>query len=343
MLYVTTRNNTDVFTAQRVLSESRGDDGGMFLPFHMPSFSEEEIKEFTQLSFNQCAARILNLLFRKQLTAWDLDFEIGRYPVRIHSLGQKMLIGECWHNPQWNMRRTTLRIIKLLNDGKDCASGDWTEIAAGIAVLFGMYSELVRNGHIEAGEKIDFSCVGGELTNCMCAWYARQWGLPIGNIIVCCNENSEIWNLICHGQLRTDTLAVSTLTPDADVAIPRGLERLIFACGGQSEVCRYLESCRRGEIYAPSDMVLTKIREGLFISVVSSQRIQNTVPAAYATHRYLMSPYTALSYAGLLDYRAKKGTLRSTIILAERSPLYDDVLTASALGVEPDTLKKYME
>ena len=41
MLYVTTRNNRDAFTAQRVLTENRGPEGGLFLPFREPLFSEE--------------------------------------------------------------------------------------------------------------------------------------------------------------------------------------------------------------------------------------------------------------------------------------------------------------
>ena len=43
MLYVTTRNNRDAYTAQRVLRENRGPDGGLYVPFREPVFSREEI------------------------------------------------------------------------------------------------------------------------------------------------------------------------------------------------------------------------------------------------------------------------------------------------------------
>ena len=38
MLYITTRNNYDAFTAYRTLGEGRGPDGGLFVPFQMPHF-----------------------------------------------------------------------------------------------------------------------------------------------------------------------------------------------------------------------------------------------------------------------------------------------------------------
>ena len=48
MLYITTRNCRDAYTAQRALRENRGPDGGMYLPFHEPSYSAEDWKELAQ-------------------------------------------------------------------------------------------------------------------------------------------------------------------------------------------------------------------------------------------------------------------------------------------------------
>ena len=49
MLYVTTRNNRDAYTAQRVLRENRGPDGGLYVPFREPVFSREEIDELRRM------------------------------------------------------------------------------------------------------------------------------------------------------------------------------------------------------------------------------------------------------------------------------------------------------
>ncbi len=342
MLYVTTRSNADVFTAHRVLTEARAGDGGQFVPFRMPVFSEAEIAALKEEPFNDCLARMLNLMFGTKLTRWDLDFAVGRYPIRVTELGHRILMGECWHNPAGNYARTESGLLSLLGVEEWPVHGDWRQIAVRIAVFFGLYGELLRSGVIEPGEKIDISAVSAEFVTPISAWYARKWGLPIGNIILCCNENSEIWNLICHGQLRTDVLGISTSTPEADVTLPVCLERLIHGCGGPEETIRYLEICRRGGMYVPGDRLLPSLRDGLFVSVISSHRIESTVPGAFATHRYLMSPYTALAYAGLLDYRAKKGVLRHSVVIADRNPLVDGAMVAAKLGIPEKELKNYL-
>ena len=43
MLYVSTRNDRDVFTANRALRENRCTVGGHYLPFRQPKFSEAEL------------------------------------------------------------------------------------------------------------------------------------------------------------------------------------------------------------------------------------------------------------------------------------------------------------
>lgn len=342
MLYVTTRNNRDVFTVNPVLTQNRGADGGQYLPFRHPQYTPEEIAALGTVSFNETVAAFLNRLFRTKLTRWDVDFAIGRYPARLRGLGQRIFIGECWHNPEWNFDRTVRHLAQLLNAQELTGAGSWVEIGIRMAVLFGLYGEMLRTGQIEPGEKIDISAVSGEMSLPVSAWYARQWGLPVGNIICCCNENSEIWNLICHGQLRTDVVCVPTTTQEADITRPACLERLIHGCGGEEEVARYLSDCARGGMYVPSDETLANIRDGLFVSVISSRRTERTIPGVYHTHEYLMSPYTALAYEGLLDYRAKKGQLRHSIVLAERSALTDAQAVSGCLGISARIISELM-
>lgn len=343
MLYVTTRNNTEVYTANRALRENRGPDGGMYLPFRMPGISWEELEQMGRMSCNQVMAEVLNRMFRTRITGWDVDFCIGRFPVRQVSLGQRIVIGECWHNPEGNYDRLVKGLQYLLRDEASEQTGDWPRIAVRIAVLFALFADLIRDGQLAKGQTVDVSVVSGEFSAPMSAWYARQWGLPIGNIVCCCNENNDIWNLMCHGQMRTDSVQIASSTPLADISLPTDLERLIFSCGGSAEVQRYLDACRSGTVYKVDNTMLSKLRSGLYVSVVSSQRIQATIPSAAATHHYLLSPYSALAYAGLLDYRAKTGAARLGLVLAERSPECDLDTVAKAMGMTEEEIREYRE
>ena len=170
------------------------------------------------------------------------------------------------------------------------------------------------------------------------AWYAKRWGLPVRNIICCCNENNTLWELVCHGQMRTDAVSIPTFLPAADIVVPEHLERLIRESGGVEETLRYLEACRTGKNYYLSDLLLSRLREGMHVSVVGSRRIRTTIPAVYKTCGKLLSCATALNYAGALDLRAKTGAPGYTVIWSEESPLTEAEKVAEILNVSPETL-----
>ena len=337
MLYLTTRSSRDAYTAQRALRESRGPDGGMYLPFRGPSFAPEDWKKLSAMPFGQRVAEILNRLFQMRLTCWDVDVCIGRNPVNIESLGHRTLVAELWHNPGQSYDYLARELAEQLLNESSCQSG-WLSIALRIAMLFGIYGQLPG----DSSEPVDISVISGDFAAPISAYYARAWGLPIGNIVCCCNENSGLWELLRHGQLRTDTASVPTILPEADVAVPENLERLVYEAGGTDEVERYLASCRRGGTYAPSETVLAKMNRGLSVSVVSSSRISQTISSVYRTHRYVLSPGSALSYAGLMDYRAKAGQARNVLILAEKSPALDAERTAAALNISRQELNELL-
>lgn len=315
MLYVTTRSNRDPFTAYRAMREGRGPDGGFFLPFRHPVFSDEEIAALREKAFGQCVADVLNRLFNTQLTQWDINFCCGRAPVRLTSLPHRILIAESWYNPAGSFDHTTKVLTEHLCSEISTPS-DWINIAVRAAVWFGLFAELQRSGI----EQADISVLSGDFTLPISAWYAKHWGLPVGKIICCCNENNFVWELFCHGQMRTDAVSTKTIVPEADVSVPEQLERLVYEAGGLSETARYLDCCRRGVSYHPGDSILTKLRKDIYVSVVSSHRLETTIPSVYRTHQYLMMPGTALAYAGLLDYRAKTGETGPVIIWAEENP-----------------------
>lgn len=336
MLYATTRNVQDAYTAQRALMEDRAPDGGLYHPFREIRFSPAEIEELLRKPFNQCTGQILSILFKRKISAWDIDFCIGRYPVRLEMLRHRVVMGELWHNPKWNYDH----LVKNLTDhlcGSCTVPGDWVRIAIRIAVLFGMFADLSRCGI----ETADIAVVSGDFSAPMSVWYARKWGLPIGNIVCCCNENKDLWDLICQGQLRTDSVSIPSIVPQADAALPEDLERLIYECGGVPEVVRYLDACRRGQMYCPNELVWKQLRSGMHVSVVSSQRLKTTVSGVYRTHGYVLSPHTALSYAGLQDYRVKTGQTRYAVVLAERSPKLDAEKVSQMLGISSSDFEKY--
>lgn len=342
MLYITTRNKHDPCTAVRTMNRERGSDGGLFVPFSMPIFEKEDIFALREKSFGQNAADILNRFFATKLTGWDVDISVGRYPVKIKSMNHRILVAELWHNMDWNFSRFVRTLSERIHpDGELIGQPtNWVNIAVRIAFLFGLFGELMKGEDIRADKPVNIAVTSGSFDVPMAAWYARQMGLPIGNIICGCNENGAPWDLLHRGELDTDALAVSTATSECDFAVPPDLERLICATLGQEEAMRYWWTCTEGGVYVPPEACLEDLRKGMFAAVVSQVRVDTIIPSVYRTNSYILDPYGALAYGALSDYRSRKGDSGTALLISERSPLCSTEAVAKTMRITTAELKQ---
>ena len=344
MLYVTTRISDDAFTAHRALTEDRGPEGGLYVPMRDPLYTREQILTLKDKSFSENVADVMNLLFHRDVDGWAVEFAIGRYPLRMASLSGKVIAAELWHNPQWQFERVARNLTRLvLKSEEDRNPSNWMMIGTRIAMLFGIYGELVHGGQLDNGGILDVVVPSFDFAPAMAAWFARRCGLPIGNIVVCCNENNQPWGLIRHGQLKTDAVAVRTDLNKCDHAVAPDLERLVYCTLGAKEARRFCEVCRKGGNYILQDHQLNQLRDGIWVSVVSQHRTEAMISGIYKSAGYIAEPYTALAYSGLMDYRAQTGESGLAVILSEESPAFYLDMVSGCLGIPRKALKERID
>jgi threonine synthase len=328
MLYISTRNPKDTYTAYRALHEQNAPDGGMYVPFQKPVLSAEDLQQLYNDSFGQNVAKMLNRFFAARLTGWDVECAVGRNPVKLTSLGRRTIVGELWHNLELTYSGLEKSLYVLLTDKGQKPIG-WSQIAIRIAVICGLMGELHRAGIKE----VDVAVAAGDFSTPIAVWYCRQMGLPIGMIICGCNENGALWDLLHRGECNTGAATVKTDLPELDVAFPAYLEQLIFATQSKEEFARYLGVAADGGVYALEEENLAKLNDRLCASVVGSSRVDTVISSVYRTNDCFIDPVTALSYGSLQDYRARTGENRMTVLLADYNPkLYADRV-ANAVGI----------
>lgn len=343
MLYVTTRMQQDAFTAHRTLTDARGPEGGFFVPMRLPHLTAEELSTMTASSFGHGMAAVLNLFFGTTLDSWDVDFCIGRYPARVVNLGSRVFCGELWHNPHWKFSRLVRNLQKILISEPMQVSSEWLPVAVRIGALFGLYADMHASGCLGADGRFDVAVPSGDFSAPMAVWYARKMGLPIANIICTCNENSTPWNLLHQGSIRMDTAVVKTTTPDCDHNVPAGLERLIYESLGMAESLRYCQSFEQGSTYYLDESSVSALRSGMYVSVVSQNRVDSMIGNLYKTAGYIADPYAALAYSGLINYRSRTGESRPALVLSEYSPAHFLDTVSKGLGITPKELKYRIE
>lgn len=336
MLYVTTQSAARTFPASQTLSQNSAPDGGQFIPQDWPVLSPAEIAGLKGKSFGQNVADMLNLFFDVRMDGWDVDFSVGRYPMKAVSMSHRITVAEIWNNPDWSYSR----FVRILN-GRLRGTEDtlmqptaWAEIAIRIATLFAVVGELTKS-HLTDERKIDLSVDGSDLVSLMAAWYARKMGLPIGSIVFGCSENSPVWEFVHNGILRCDQMKQE----ESEIS-GTSLERLVHITLGRREASRLRECLENRLLFELSEDQFRILKRGIFAAVVGNARVSETIGTVFRSGTYLLSPRAALSFGALQDYRALSGETGNAVIISEVSPSLYLPEVSAALGIPEQELKE---
>lgn len=333
MLYITTRCDTDTFTAHRALTETYAPDGGIYVPFRLPLFTSDEISAMKGKTFSTIVAEILNSFFSSRLNGWDVDFCIGRNACRLVPVHHKIMVAELWHNLDSRYDYIVDNLYKTIVGSDAHKPQGWFKIAARIAVLFAVYGELLKQGTLASDESFDVSVSGENLSGPVAAWYARRMGLPIGKIICAFNENSIGWELLQRGVFHTSSARQEMLMC---------VERLIHGALSYDDVQTFRSKCQTGQTYMLNEVKQKALSEDFFCPVVSDTRAAPIISSVYKGCSYLIDPPTSLCYGALQDYRANTGSRRITLLLAERTPLDFAKQISASTGISDKKLIEYV-
>ena len=303
MLYVSTRNPADTYTAYRALHEDTAPDGGLYIPFHLPVFTREELSSLKGQSFSATVAQVLNLFFGVKLSSWDIESAIGKMPVKLESVGQRLIIAELWHNPEGDSAHIFNRLYKLMTQLDNPPVG-WAVVAIKIALLFAIWSTADHSfNHFDIAVNAD------DFSEITAVCYCEQMGIPVNLLICACNENSSVWDFVNKGEFSTGTHN------------PKYLECFLYQYFDAQQVQNYLKAYQDKEVYLIDESCQQLLSDGLFTSVVSDSRVDTVIASMRSSSQYALDTNAALAYGALQDYRACMGVSNDTLILSIQRPV----------------------
>lgn len=304
MLYVSTRSITDTFTAYRALHESRAPDGGFYVPFRLPVFSPQEIRELKAQTFSKTVADILNLFFGLRVNSTEVESVLGIQSCTVQNINQNLFVAELWHTPDGCYDYIIEKLYNLMTQKSEIPMG-WARISIEIAILFGLFSHLPVKGNT-----FDMAVPVNDFSDVTAVMFAKDMGLPVRFITCACDENGILWDLANKGEFSTNISG----------KIPCYLEMFLYKCTGNQGVVEYYSSCDKKGICRINEECLRYVNDNLFAAVVSPGRAEAIISGMYRSNHYSIDSDTALAYGSLQDYRASIGANNETVILAKRSP-----------------------
>ena len=222
--------------------------------------------------------------------------------------------------------------------GKGCFfssanSINWGRVLPQIVYYISAYCDLLRDGKITQGQPVNICVPTGNFGNILAAYYAREMGLPIDQLICASNSNNVLTDFIREGIYDRNRTFHNTMSPSMDILISSNLERLLLALTQDTEeVKRYMAQLAETGRYQVSDSVKTKLQKRFKGYFCDDKETQRMIRAVYEKHGYLIDTHTAVAFSALEQYRRETEDGAPAIVASTASPFKFCASVLEALG-----------
>ena len=208
---------------------------------------------------------------------------------------------------------------------------NWGRVLPQIVYYVSAYCDLVRDGKLEMGDKLNICVPTGNFGNILAAYYAGEMGVPVGKLICASNSNNVLTEFLTTGVYDRNRTFFTTTSPSMDILISSNLERLLYAVEQDSEAVRgYMEQLNACGRYEVSDKVKEWIAKRFCAGFCDDARTAKVIERIYREHDYLIDTHTAVAFDVMEQYRRTTGDETAALVVSTASPFKfcDSVLTA---------------
>jgi len=212
---------------------------------------------------------------------------------------------------------------------------NWGRLAPQIVYYFSGYSDMIAQGTIKLGEKINIVVPTGNFGNILAAYYAKAMGLPVNKMICASNENNVLSDFIETGKYDRKREFVRTVSPSMDVLISSNLERLLFLMTGRNsgKVREMMDSLSSNGEYQVSNDVLEKMKSGFYGDWCSEEETIEQIAKVFNDLNYVIDTHTAVGFGVYDKYIEETKDATKTMIVSTASPFkFNESVCKALLG-----------
>ena len=210
---------------------------------------------------------------------------------------------------------------------------NWGRVLPQLVYYISAYCDLIRDEKITPGQTINICVPTGNFGNILAAYYAREMGLSIDQLIRASNRNNVLTDFIREGVYDRNRTFYNTMSPSMDILISSNLERLLYSLtGNTAEVKGYMEQLSGTGRYQLNGKLKDKVQKRFKGYCCDDRETQRVIRAMFEKHGYLIDTHTAVAFSALEQYRQETGDDTPTIVASTASPFKFCTSVLEALG-----------
>lgn len=212
---------------------------------------------------------------------------------------------------------------------------NWGRVLPQIVYYISAYADLMKDGQITMGEKINICVPTGNFGNILAAYIAKLMGLPVGKLICASNSNNVLTDFINTGVYDRNRPFHTTVSPSMDILISSNLERLLYLMSGEDDklVTEYMTQLNTEGRYEVNETIRKKVQESFAAGYADEASTEAVIAEMKAKYDYLIDTHTAVAFKVLEDYRKETGDDTIAVVASTASPFKFCDAVLDALGV----------
>ena len=201
-----------------------------------------------------------------------------------------------------------------------------------VVYYFSSYIDLVNEGAIQLGDKVDYVVPTGNFGDILAGYYAKRMGLPVGRLVCASNQNNVLTEFFANGTYDSNREFFKTVSPSMDILISSNLERLIFELSGRDAdiTSKRMAELKTSGKYSLTDVEIKLAKAEFTGGYADEEECLDTISQVFEEYGYVLDTHTAVAMKVADDYKTYSNTKNPLVILSTASPFkfVQDVLKA---------------
>ena len=214
---------------------------------------------------------------------------------------------------------------KLAENNKLFSSANsinWGRLLPQVVYYFSAYCDMVNEGKIALGDKINVVVPTGNFGNILASFYAMNMGLPVNKFICASNSNNVLTDFIRTGTYDKQRKFYTTISPSMDILVSSNLERLLYHLtdGNAEKVADWMGKLSSEGKYTVDEDVKAKLASLFYGGFCDDENTQKTIAELYKEENYLCDTHTAVAVNVYQQYVEETKDLTPAVIASTASP-----------------------
>ncbi len=221
---------------------------------------------------------------------------------------------------------TTAEINEVLHNNNMMFSSansiNWGRLLPQIVYYIASYCELVNDGKIKLGDKINVVVPTGNFGNILASYYACCMGLPINKFICASNSNNVLTDFINSGVYDKNRQFYTTISPSMDILVSSNLERLLYKLSGDNDAvtAEWMTALKTSGKYTVSEEVKNAVTSAFYGGCCDDEETKKVIAKFFKEEGYLCDTHTAVAVSVYDKYVQETGDKTPVVIASTASP-----------------------